>query len=399
MSVAKEALPVPFLPEMSVCVRPFRPEDLEGFKNVRQHVYHGGAPIPEDTQLFRDDIRVTVVESDGKIVASANAIDMRIACRGGVLRSAGVAAVGVLPEVRSSGVGSDLMRGAVREYYDAGFQLSSLYPYRGAFYRRFGYEFSGRTVEVKAPSQKIPHIAPPLPIRQVPIEEAALLRPCYEAFARRYNGMNLRNDDQWWRHLGRDKPYTVYAAGDPVEAFVSVRLVAGFFENQEVHELVWTTQRGYLTMLSLLRSLGINQNSVSWFEPADSPFQAQFDEQGVEFKYDWPRPMWRAVNVPECLAAIKTAGSGEVTLRVEDKLIPENEGPWRIRFGPQGVEVERADSADVEMGIHAFSQALMGEPSFARCLEQGRATAKSDDAADRMKALLPGATVYTMDYF
>ncbi|MBI5705812.1 MAG: GNAT family N-acetyltransferase [Armatimonadetes bacterium] len=384
---------------MSVRVRPYEPADLEGFKNVRQHVYHGGAPIPEDTQLFRDDIRVTVVEKEGKIVASANALDMRIACRGGVLRNAGVAAVGVLPEERSSGVGSDLMRGAVREYFGAGFLLSSLYPYRGAFYRRFGYEFSGKTLEIKAPSQKIPKVQPLLPVRQIPVEEAGLLRPCYETFTGRYNGMNLRNDDQWWRHLGREKPYTIYVVGEPVEAYVSVRLVAGFFENQEVHEFVWTTQRGYLAALSLIRSLGINQNSVSWFEPADSPFQAQFDEQGIEFKYDWPRPMWRAINVPECLAAIKPSGTGEVTLRVEDPLIPENEGPWRIQFGSEQVEVERADSGAVEIGIHAFSQALMGEPCFTRCLEQGRATARTDEAVSAMEALLPGAIVYTMDFF
>lgn len=384
---------------MSIVVRPYETKDLEGYFRVRQYVYNGGEPIEPEGQVFREDCFPHVGERNGEVVAGCVAYDFHVTRGDGTLRCAAVAAVGVLPEHRASGAGSTLMRGVLPLYCEQGFDIAALYPFRGIFYRKFGYEFGGKLIEITCPTERFPHVEPTLPTKLLPPGEFGAVKPCYEAFARRLSGVNIRNADQWWRKMGRDKPHAVYAVGNPVEAYVALRLVAGFWENQEVGEIVWTTPAGYQSALALLRSLAINQLAMKWYEPSDSPFLALYDDQGIAVQYDWPRIMWRAVHVPNALKALRPRDSGEATLRILDPLLPENEGPWRLRFGTDGVEVERGDRAEVEMDIRAFSQALMGEPSFDSLLRMGRASVSSGQAAEAMRRLLPSQTVYCLDFF
>lgn len=384
---------------MAARIRPYEASDYEAYCQVRQYVYNGGAPIAADAKPILDDTLPSVGEVNGRIVAACNALSMNVTRGGADLRCAGVAAVGVRPEYRSTGVGADLMRGVLPYYREQGFHVSALYPFKGAFYRGFGYEFGGRILELKLPSHKFPKVESTMPVRIVDYADRDLLRPCYETFARQYAGVNLRREEQWWRHLGRDNPYTLYAAGDPIEGYALVRLIAGFWEDQEVQEFVWTTPESYRALLALFRSLGINQNHIKWYEPVDSPFMAQFDEYGLDAKADWPRIMWRAIHVPEALRRLKPEASGEVRLEVADELVPANRGPWHVRFSPDGVEVEACGQADVKLDIRPFSQALMGEPSAERSLALGRICASSKSAAKSLCDLLPATKVYCIDFF
>jgi predicted acetyltransferase len=306
--------------------------------------------------------------------------------------------VGVPPEQRAGGIGLAFMRGVLHEYRERGFLTAALYPFRGSFYRRAGYEFGGRRTLITCPPSAMAKVEAPLRVRRLDSSEFEQIRSCYVGFASKHSGVNLRNENQWFRHLGREKPFTVYAVGDPIEGYVALRLVSGFWETQELEELVWSSSAGYLSLMSLIRSFGINQSLLSWHEPSDSPFLARFDEKGVKAESD-RQIMWRAVNVPNSLRALKPDASGEVSIRVHDADLPENEGPWKARFGLEGVEVERASEADIEIDIRPFSQALMGEPSFATVLAQGRATVKTAEAAKAMNGLLPPRTTYCLDFF
>jgi hypothetical protein len=64
-----------------------------------------------------------------------------------------------------------------------------------------------------------------------------------------------------------------------------------------------------------------------------------------------------------------------------------------------GVEVSPTAEADLELGIEAFSQALMGEPSLEVLLHAGKVVSHSDSAARAARALLSPRPTILMDYF
>ncbi len=360
--------------------------------------YRGGEPILPDEKLLREDNLASVVEQDGRIVGACTVLDMSSTRGGATLRTAGVAGVGVVPEARASGVGGALMTEVLRHYRDAGFVLASLYPFRASYYRKFGYAYVGKRIRVTCPEYRFPRIDAPLPISMIAPEEHKKVRECYGAFARRYAGMNLRSEAMWWRQLGGDTPFAVYGAGDPIEGYVAIRLAWDFWEPQEVREVAWSTPGGYLSALSLIGSIGINKTEVAWFEPGDGPFLTEYYDYPGKASIDRPI-MFRVLDVPGALSELRPEGSGEFTIAVHDDQVPENFGPWRVRFSDGSVEVAPAAAADIDLDIRPFSQAVLGEPSFSDVLERGHIRSGSASGLEAAALLLPARSAYCMDFF
>lgn len=276
-------------------VRWLQEGDRAGFGHVRSRVYRGGGLVGEDENLLRSDSRgIVVVHPQAGVVGAATILDMTYSHGGTHHRCAGVAAVGVLPEWRGSGTGTALMEGMISLLREDGFEIASLYPFRDRWYARFGFVTHGVRYEIK--STLPPRVAPSeLAIRQLAPGACAEIAPVLEAWSERYDGINLRTPDQWWRVLGGDAPLAVYVAGDPVEAYAIVRLVGDFWVPQEVKEFVWTTDRGYRAMIGLFHGLAMNKSSVVWPEPADGPYLQEHYDRPVEVKLIGPA-MYRVLS-------------------------------------------------------------------------------------------------------
>jgi predicted acetyltransferase len=383
---------------MGLVARLYREGDRDGFAHVRSMVYREGEPVRPDEELLAEDCVGTVVEKDGQIVGAATALDFESTFHAQTVRCAGVAGVGVLPHHRRGGVGSELMRGSNRVYLELGFEMASLYPFRETFYRRFGYETCGRRVQMAVPTHRMPSLSDPLEVRPVPIENAQQIYDCYTAHARRFNGANLRKPMQWKRALGMDKPFAIYAAGDPVEAFALVRLSWEFWKPQEIREVAWSSWQGYESIIAFLSQLGINKTELQWYEAADMPFAHGFMDQGIGIKIERP-VMWRILDVAKVVAKLPATGKADLSVEILDPTMPENSGAWHIASDGQQVSVERSNSADLTMTIQHFTQVCMGEPSFQTMAEQGVFGTLSEDTIRAGKSLFPARHVICLDWF
>lgn len=366
-----------------IIIRRFEPKDREGFARVRSLTYRGGEQVPPDEDLLKDDCLGYLAERDGQIVGAFTALKMTCAVDGTHLSCAGVAAVAVNPELRKSGVGSALMAGGLRLLKEDGFALASLYPYRETYYRRFGYEACGGRFKITVPGHRMPHIEAPLSIRMLSgIEDWKEIAACYEEFAIRYNGTNRRGERMWWRVLGGDTPFTVYAMGDPIEAYAAVRLKVDFWEPQEVKEVAWTTREGYESLLAMLGQLGINKSEVSWNEPTNSPFVTAFLDQGVKISNE-RFVMYRALDPVTILKARKPIGSGSFGFNLEDEQLPENSGAYQVEFTESGTSVWRGGGGPVS-SVQTFTQFALGEPSYRSLSLNGFVV--NDESAERFFA-------------
>lgn len=377
-----------------VTVVPVEESHHEGFLAVRSMTYGDGLPAGPEAMANRFGIDRYVGLVDGEVAGICVVLPMNATRGGALIPCGGVASVAVAPERRRGGVGNGMMDGLVRQMRDRGQPLGSLYAYREPFYAKSGYAVVGKRLRIAVPTHRLPKVETSLPIRRLGPEDWQLIAPCHTAYAHARSGVHVRSETMWGRVLNENKPLAIYAAGDPVEGYVAISHKIDFWVEQFMSEVAWSTPEGYRACIDLMRQLGINKTSVAWYEPSDSPYYALYMDQGVETKVERP-VMFRVNDVPAALRLLKPTESGETRLRIYDSVVPENEGPWRIRFSPAGVEIEACEGHDVAMDIRPFTQAFMGEPSLADLARLGVVTGDTSN----LERLLPPSPVICGDFF
>jgi len=383
---------------MSLVVRAYTDADREGFAHVKSKVYRDGVPIGPEEDLMRPDTFGTVAELDGKIVAVELEIDMTCTLRGSALRCMGVAGVGVLPEKRRTGVGMEMLIKALPIYKERGAAFASLMPFRAHYYRKAGYATAGTRLSMRSPTNRLPILDSNLELWELPRDDYSAIVPCYEGFARKYSGMNIRREEQWRWQLGGDNRFAIYAAGNPPQAFISTRLKTDFWTEQEVRDLAWTSIDGYRAILGMLKGLCINKTGAKWWEPSDSPMLWRYEDQGMEAKFDGPM-MYRAIDVPAILESMPCGEDLEFSFSVIDPHLPENNGPWKVRASEGRVAVEKGSESDFEIGIQPFTQAAMGEPSLSTVIRQGEVAVKSQKGLDAALRFFKPHPTFCLDFF
>jgi predicted acetyltransferase len=383
---------------MGLVIRPYRDSDRDGFAHVKSRVYRGGAPFDQDEAVLRPDCFGSLAELDGNIVAVQTEIDMTCTVRRTVLPCAGIAAVGVLPEHRRGGIGLEMLTGALPFYVERGWAMAALMPYRAQYYRRAGYGTAGSRQAMSCPTHRLPSFDSELEIWEVPAEDYAAVVPCYEAYAKRFSGMNFRREGQWYWQLGGDNRLAIYAAGNPVQAFASTRLKVDFWIEQELRDLAWTSIEGYKAIFAFLKRLCINKTGLKWWEHSSSPMRWRFDDQGIESKFDGPM-MYRILDVPAVLSAVRSEESGEFCFTVDDPHLEQNRGAWTVRFSSGGTEVAKGGQPAFELSIAALTQAALGEPSFETLLAMGEVRPLDASGLQSAVRFFRPFPTFTLDFF
>jgi predicted acetyltransferase len=381
---------------MSLCIRQATSQDLQQCANVWSVAFRRNIPFDPQKNIIQPEDTPFVAEQNGKILGAFIAKQMKATRRNAVLEAIGIASVAVLPEFRNQGVADVMMRFAIQWMREQNYHISSLYPFRESYYRRFGWETCGNRVRVKCPTHRLPQCENPLTISQT--NDWKNLQTCYEDFAKKLSGMNIRQESFWSRIIDpKEPPPLIYTIGQPVQAYCILRFTDSFWDTQDIAETAWTSQEGYKTLLSLFKSIGANKTAITWREPRAGIFQHLYADQGVQIE-TWRPIMFRVINVPNALAKLKPNASGEFTIAVQDEILPQNFGPWKVGFEPEAVHVQKAEQADITVSIQQFTQAFLGEPSLQTLADEGLLMGQSAalEAANRLFKPTP---VYCMDFF
>lgn len=358
----------------------------------------GNGRLPDDAdQPLGSDYRYYGAELDGEIVGSYVIIDYRFSRGAATIPTAGIQGVAVAPEHRRGGVGNAMMVHSLEEMRALGYPMAALYAFREPYYRKYGYEFVGYRLEITCPQNRFPNLAPTLPVRQISADQLELLAPAYEAFANKVGGVNRRTPEQWQRRMGQNAP-VIYAVGDPVRGYFWTPLDGCPWGTMTFGEFVYADLEAHRNLISLMGSLLLNRSTATWYEPSSSPFLTSLLDQGIQAKLERPA-MFRVLDVPAALRLLVPEESGEFTLRVRDDKLPQNEGPWRVRFTPDGVEVDRAANADIEIDVRQLAQAFFGEPSLSSLLSMEYVRCESPRAAKEAAKLMPAMPVTCTEFF
>lgn len=372
------------------------PEDAAAVQKVWSWVYRLASPEDQEFDPPDERERWYIGEADGD-VATACTVKGYIVARGDVdLSCGGVAAVATLSEHRGKGYAEKFMAEVLREMRNAGHLITSLYAFRDPFYAKVGYGTSGWRWKIVCPAHRLPKTTNSMPVRQVMPNEVECLGPVHTAFIRKLSGSVVRGKDEWKRRMGK-KPPMVYAIGDPIEAYLWVR-VTEFWGNVDVGEVAWSTPRGYDAVFAVLRNIGLNQKTFTWMEPPNSRTLAAHFDQGIECSI-YRQTMHRVLDVPAAVQALRPKGSGTFTFSVRDQHLPENDGAWSVSWNEGPPRVERSPHGDLAFSIAAFSQAFMGSPSVRELADHGLVDVRDQNAIETAERLFTPMPVCCMEFF
>ncbi len=276
----------------------------------------------------------------------------------------GIAAVGVAPEHRGTGVAAELMRQTLRQLRADGTPLSTLYAATQRLYRKVGYEQAGSACRFSLPTQSLVP-AQRLPIWPLNLADHKPFDKLYRQRAEKTNG-NLDRNQAIWQRLLQPLEQVVYAYGigpeDQPEGYVVFDQKPGATGySLQVRDLVILTPRAGRALWTFFADHRSLASEVVWKGPTGEPLLALLSEQTYQV-VELERWLIRIVDLPKALIlrGYPTGLETELHLQVEDDLLPENTGRFVLAVSRGRGEVRPGGRGELRLNIQGLGPLYTG---------------------------------------
>jgi predicted acetyltransferase len=344
----------------------------------------------------------------GTLVGTAGAHALGQWFGGRAVPCAGVAAVAVLPEHRGRGAASRLLVQLLHQERAQGRVVSTLYPANAPLYRKLGYEFAGLRPQMVVPVADLPP-GPTEGLREMRDEDVPALEECFSRFAAGHNGPVMATEpgfftDNALAHSGEGAHQrTVLVDGaDGPQGYAS------YFTDQQnfggyrltCKHLVALGADGLRALLAYFRRFENSARTFAWYGPSGSPSMSlALGTNGFALESSAIRWMARLLDVP---AALEARGyppvDGEVTIEVDDPVMPGNRGPWLVRADGGRVRVTPGGGGAKALSVNALSALYTGYATPSDLVLTGNMEA-GDQRGPFLTALFAGASPWMPDFF
>jgi predicted acetyltransferase len=387
---------------MAVEIRTCEPGEFAAALSPIWHYFGRGASEEDAERMERilPPERTHVAADNGAVIGAAGAYLFDLTVPGGVVPTAGIVAVGVLPTHRRRGILNELMRAQLDAVHERGEPLALLYASEGAIYRRYGYGPASLAGDIALPRAHAKLYELPEPAGQarlVSYDEALELFPqVYDRVRAETPGMFTRARD-WWevRRLstppwtkgeqfrvvveidGRPEAYAFYRIEAEVEHFISKGVL-------QVGEAVGATPAGTQEIWRFLFNVDWIETIKAPFLPIDHPLFLLHAEPR-RMSYTAMEALWaRLVDVGGALSARGYAADGRLVLDVRDPFCPWNEGRWALE---EGAASRTEDEPDLRLSVDALGSTYLGGFAFGDLARAGRVEELREGALERADAM------------
>lgn len=272
-----------------------------------------------------------VVRREGRVVGGLLILFMGQWFGGRVIPMGGIAAVGVPPERRGSGIAHTLMARTLMELREQEIPLSALYASTQHLYRGVGYEQGGTFCLYAMPASSFPRGDRALLVEPVDASKHESFHALYREWASPMNGMLARNRPIWERAVRPDEgPVFGYRIGEP-DAPVGYLIYSHQGRDQghdmKVRDWAALTPAAHARLQTLLADHRSVVNDIVWKGPPVDPLLCAPEEQRYKHRA-CERWMLRIVDLS---AALEQRGYPEgvearLHLKVDDDLLAGNRG-------------------------------------------------------------------------
>lgn len=287
----------------------------------------------------------------------------------------GIGGVSSLPQYRRSGGIRACFETNIPDMYDNGFEFSYLYPFSTAYYRKFGYEISGKVFshEINMRNfKRFNDVNGKMSLNENGNELDAI-KTVYNSFACKYNMMVMRKDFDF-NNFKNNNPATdatyTYVYKDENNTPLGVLT---FTKQQDNDKRIMDCQNVWFSNINGLKGIinhilayTANFEVVKLKVPTDVDITMLIPEWSLNGGRTsmYNMGMARVVNVDKVLSLAKYKGDGECTIAINDDIVKQNNNTFKVCFKEDkaiSVTVCGNSDADISMPINQFSRLILGE--------------------------------------
>lgn len=360
-----------------------------------------GRADPEGEARYLADGKPLGLFEGGVLSGVANGYASQIALPGGQrVRHLSVTHVGVAPQATRRGVASRLLVEQLRRAKADGYVVAGLRASDSRIYGRYGYGIASWSVRQELDLSRASLAVPA-------IREGLRFVDAYQSFDlfKRISDSSptpraaaLSRWDGWWamqelrvRHAGTPHYAVVFAPHGAERGFLRFHIEPSdnWFTSPRrsivVDDLVAHDGEAWRSLIGHLFSQDILHRAVFPSCPADDPLPLLVtDPRAIEVSglrdESWVRPL----DLAALLNGRSYQGTEAVVVDVDDPIIPENSGKWRI--GPDGV-AKSNEASNAWIGIGDLASLIFGAQGATALATSGRLVTSSDAATVRLDSL------------
>ena len=303
-------------------------------------------------------------------------------CRfdGGAYKLGGIGGVSTLPPYRHNGAIRASLSASLRDMYENGFTFSYLYPFSTQYYRKFGYEvgaearrwvmaargYPARRMSAARSSRFSPgdDFSPLLEIYDACFADCNMsaVRDRYDAGLEKAKLMEEHRYVYVWRNEA-GAPRGLMIAHKTREDGAVVMDCNHTFGAQNENGFLFCDMEALSALLFFVKSaFSADYDKISFTTRREIDLTSLVGENNSASCSMFWNGMLRVVNVRRVLENCNCRGTGCVRIAVEDTILPENCGTWKLTFAPGQVNfVEKTEEQpDVSLTINAFSALICG---------------------------------------
>lgn len=386
----------------SLRTRDLTTDDLDSAFDVRERSFGPLDPSMRDwwNGIHQESIkegRAIGVFDGERLLAQGKVRSYQQVWGGRPMPMGGVAGVVVAPDARGRGVGSLLMTAIARRSRELGDLVSALYPATIPIYRSLGWEVAGAQHRISMSAEALRTLGG----KDVPLRAATesdvepFLKSLHDGYAaQRANGPKLLSIAEAKEQLTDDSMMSyVTEGGHVVYEWHENDLVVSYLcaDTPEIARALWSVVGS---------GSSIARKVVAYVAP-DDPIHLLLPEEVAKETYvkHW---MLRVMDAPKAVAArgFSPAVTGAATVLLEDPLLPDNSGSWRLEVSGGRGELApvEATGAGLQLGPNGFAALYAGTP--VHVLRRAGLALGGEPAEDELlDAAFAGRAAYLLEYF
>lgn len=272
----------------------------------------------------------------GKLAAAGSILSFGVNVNGITFESGGICGVATWPEYRRLGLIRSFMNYSLLHMRDSGCSLSLLHPFSIGFYRKFGWELFNDRKVMELTLDQLPRWKMDVGI-VVKIDDWSIIQPVYEQYARKYNGMIMRNT-AWWKEriLNKRKSQiiTYFDVHQKPRGYIYYQV-----EKREltVHEFIYLDETAKRALWTYIGNHDSMIHKVNLNAPADDMLSFQIGEPSIQANFV-PYCMARIVDLQAFVQKYKfcTDNACHFDIFIEDDDAPWNQNGYEMVIDSNG---------------------------------------------------------------
>lgn len=346
---------------------------------------------------------------DGDLAAATTILSLQVYVEGKAFTMGGIAFVANYPEHRRQGMIGKLLTHCLQVMKDNGQTISLLNPFLFSFYRKYGWEYFSEYIVYKLKTSDLPKFPDTKGVvRRKKADELQEVAEIYDSFAKLYNGMLVRSESWWQKHVLKKTP------GDLVVYYNEANTPRGYLlytiredKLMRIHDLVGLdedAQRGLWKFICNHDST--IREGVTFRAPVDDRFVFKLNNPFVSRKIETSY-MVRIVDVLAFMQQYpwRNVHAGDrYILHVTDEYAPWNSGTFKLSGNEEDkmTVTTMVENGKAEEGLHCdiqtLSTMLIGCQRPFHLYNVGKLTGKQSEV-ERWESLVTAKVTYMMDMF